>query len=95
MSYRYPGTEFLLECAIFDDGDVLPTVMLGQFNEPHPVGANVEWFYIFNTMRMFAEQEYGRKAPDHALFWQVHPKPFVAQRGGVDRSHRHDIGGEA
>jgi hypothetical protein len=65
-------TDVLIECAIFDDGDVLPTVLLMQWPS---MNLGKELRSGLRELREVAEQEYGRKAPDHAIFWRAHPEP--------------------
>ena len=90
----------MIELGILDDGDVLPTccLMMAESNDTNSVMGRLDIIDGLAELRVAAEQEYGRAAPNHALFWSCHPDPaaMVANhRGGVDRSHRHDIGGEA
>jgi hypothetical protein len=90
----------MIELGIFDDGDVLPTtcIMLAETDDLATIQGGVDILTGLIELRAAAEQEYGRAAPASALFWSCHPDPaaLVANhRGGVDRSHEHDVGGES
>jgi hypothetical protein len=62
----------LIELGIFDDGDVLPTVCLADGDTKDSL---VLFRLTLHDLRAAAEKEYGRKAPDHAIFWRAHPEP--------------------
>ncbi len=85
--------QVLIECAIFDDGDVMPTVLIMDWVEPN--GGYHSWrlrlLELLVGLRLFAEEEYGRSAPDHAVFWRCHPKPEPSEPYTPDIEH----GGEA
>lgn len=71
----------LLTLGIFDDGDVLPTVVVMVMELPVEkdgrINLPLDWSLRdhFTWMREAGEQEYGRPAPDHALFWSANPEP--------------------
>lgn len=56
---------FLVYCAVFDDGDIVPTVVVGEYRSFGVEEAD--------ELREAAMKEYGRDAPDHAIFWHAAP----------------------
>lgn len=73
--------QVLIECGVFDDGDVAPTQVIGLWeiprNDDGTLNLPLDWSLRdgLNGLRAAAEKEYGRAAPDHALFWAAYPKP--------------------
>lgn len=57
----------LIYLGILDDGDIAPTVVIGLYEVDAFTPEEA------NTLREVAEEQYGRRAPDHALFWFAKP----------------------
>jgi hypothetical protein len=81
-------TEYMIQLGIFDDQDVLPTVVFGVIYPYENCDLIALASEMVAELLKAARKEYGRAIPKHAAFWQGSTQEVPNNNGGSDETLR-------